>query len=379
MPMKIALKRSAQLFTAVTGIVGASLLSTQAYAQHEVDADEADAGPIKINGNENAFGSSPMAYAMIMQEMQKINRYAWQESMDLIATIAAKEGVPEDHIIITAGSGPVLAMTGMWKGLEGGNMIIAAPGYQQLARTFANFGGEVINVPVTPAPELKHDLPAMEAAINDETKILYICNPNNPTGTVVDPVELSALIDRVPEDVLVFVDEAYLELSEDFAANTMVKKIVEGKNVIIARTFSKVYGMAGIRVGYGIAKPETIKSLRKFYQGGPNLLGAVAATASLNDPSFYEYSRTSYIETRTMVTDAFDAMGIEYAEPAGSFVFFKTGVPIQQFQKMMEAENILVGRPFPPMFDWCRVSIGTQEEMAAFIEAVKKILKKDAA
>ena len=377
--MKIALKRSAHVFKAVSALVGASLLTTQAFAQHEVDAEEADAGPIRISGNENAFGSSQMAYMMIMQEMQKINRYGWEETQELVAAIAAKEGVTPDHIIITAGSGPVLSMTGMWKGLEGGNMIIASPGYQQLARTFANFGGEVINVPVTPAPELEHDLPAMEAKINDETKILYICNPNNPTGTVVDPAELSALIDRVPESVLTFVDEAYLELSNDFEGDTMVGKVKEGKNVIIARTFSKVWGLAGIRVGYGIAKPEIIKELRKFYQGGPNILGSVAALASLNDPSFYEFSRTSYIETRKMVTDAFDSMGIEYAEPAGSFVFFKTGMPIQMFQAAMEEENILVGRPFPPMFDWCRVSIGTQEEMMAFIDATKKILKKDGA
>ncbi|MEM9026154.1 MAG: histidinol-phosphate transaminase [Verrucomicrobiota bacterium] len=377
--MKIALKRFAHLLRATSILVGASLIYSPSYAQHEVDAEEADAGPIRINGNENAFGSSQMAYMMIMQEMQKINRYGWEETQELVEAIAAKEGVTPDHIIVTAGSGPVLSMTGMWKGLEGGNMIIASPGYQQLARTFSNFGGEVINVPLTAAPELEHDLPAMEAAINDETKILYICNPNNPTGTVVDSAELNALIDRVPDSVLTFVDEAYLELSEDFDGSSMVSKVREGKNVIIARTFSKVWGLAGIRVGYGIAKPETIKALRKFYQGGPNILGSVAALASLNDPSWYELSRTSYIETRKMVTDAFDAMGIEYAEPAGSFVFFKTGMPIQMFQEAMEGENIMVGRPFPPMFDWCRVSIGTQEEMLAFIEATKKILKKEGA
>ncbi|MCH2156019.1 MAG: histidinol-phosphate aminotransferase family protein [Opitutales bacterium] len=354
-------------------------LTTASYAQHEVDSEEAEAEPIKINGNENAFGSSQMAYAMIMQNLQRINRYAWEETQDLVAAIAAREGVPTDHIIVTAGSGPVLSMTGMWKGLEGGNMIIATPGYQQLARTFEAFGGTVVNVPVTPAPELKHDLDAMEAMINDETQILYICNPNNPTGTIVDPDKLREVASRASEKTLVFIDEAYLELADDFTKNTMVDLVRDGKDVIIARTFSKVYGIAGLRIGYGVAKPEIIKELRKFYQGGPNILGAVAATASLQDPSWYEQSRMMYIETRKMVTDAFNAMGIEYAEPSGSFVFFKTGMPIQQFQAAMEAENILVGRPFPPMFDWCRVSIGTQDEMAAFIEAVKKILDKDAA
>lgn len=369
-------RRVTPIEKAFATLLSVSLLCVSVSAQHEVDVDPAQAEPIRINGNENAFGSSQDAYMMILQELQKINRYGWKERQELEAAIAEREGVPRDHIIVTPGSGPVLHMAGMWKGLEGGNMIIASPGYQQLARTFKQFGGKVIDVPVTPAPELQHDLVAMEAAINADTRILYICNPNNPTSTIVDPKELSALIDRIPEDVLVFVDEAYLELSNDFEANTMVGKIKEGKNVIVARTFSKVWGLAGIRVGYGIAKPETIKALRKFYQGGPNVLGSIAALASLNDEAWYEHSRTSYMETRKMVTDAFDSMGLEYAEPAGSFVFFKTGMPISDFRKAMEAENIWVGRPFPPMLEWCRVSIGTQEEMAAFIEATKRILGK---
>lgn len=364
----------------LSGLLATCILSSNlAFAQHEIDDDEVAAEPIKINGNENAFGSSQMAYAMIMQNLQRINRYAFQETQDLVALIAAKEGVTPEHIILTAGSGPVLTMTGMWKGLQGGNMIIASPGYTQLARAFSNFGGTVIEVPVTAAPELKHNLPAMEAMVNPMTRLVYICNPNNPTGTLVDPSELRAMATRVSEKTLVFIDEAYLELAEDFEKHSMVDLVRDGKNVIIARTFSKVWGIAGVRVGYGIAQPETIRELRKFYQGAPGILGTVAATASLQDPAFFEFSRNSYIETRKMVTDAMDEMGITYAEPHGSFVFFKTGMPIAQFQALMQAENILVGRAFPPMLDWCRVSIGTQEEMVSFIAALKKIMGKDSA
>lgn len=344
-----------------------------AWAQHEVDSSEGERGPIRISGNENAFGFSQMAMMAIMQELPDINRYQWEETQELVNAIAAKEMVDPEFVMPTGGSGPVLQMAAMAYSGEGKNMITVAPGYMQLTRAFEAFGGSVKTIPVN--DKLEHDLDAIKAAIDGDTTLVYICNPNNPTGTTVDPDALSAFIDELPPSVVAFVDEAYLELADGgLETNSMIGKVRDGKNVIIARTFSKVYGMAGLRVGYGIMSPDKIKSMRKFYMGGPNKLGCVAGVASLQDPMFFEQSVTSYRSVRKMVTDRLDELGVEYAKPQGSFVFMKTGIPIEVFQKMMESEQVMVGRPFPPMLDWCRVSIGTEEEMTVFLEVFEGVM-----
>ncbi|MBC2606513.1 pyridoxal phosphate-dependent aminotransferase [Pelagicoccus albus] len=367
-------QRSSRLVASLFAAAALSLAPQVAFSQHEVDTDEGSQGPVKINGNENAFGYSQMAMMAIMQELPDINRYAFEETMELIDAIAMREMVPGDYIMPTAGSGPVLVMAAMAYAAPGKNVVSVEPGYTQLIRTFEKFGGETKLVALN--DELEYDLEAVKAAIDENTVMVYLCNPNNPTGTIVDPDELKAFIRDLPDGVVAFVDEAYLELSEGgLEANSMISLVREGEDVILARTFSKVYGMAGLRVGYGVMKPEFKKKLSDFHMGGPNKLGCVAATASLQDPAFFEMSVSSYKSVRKMVTDRLDELGIEYATPHGSFVFMKTGVPIKEFQALMEAENVLVGRPFPPMFDWCRVSIGTEEEMTTFLSVFEEVMK----
>jgi histidinol-phosphate aminotransferase len=344
-----------------------------AHAQHEVDADEGGPGPIRISGNENAFGYSQMAMMAIMQELPDINRYQFEETTELIAAIAEREMVDTEFVVPTAGSGPVLAMTAMAYAETGKNVVSVEPGYTQLTRTFEAHGGDVKLVPLN--DKLEYDLEALGAAIDENTVMVYLCNPNNPTGTTVDPEALKAFIKGLPEGVVAFVDEAYLELAAGgLEANSMIGLLREGENIILARTFSKVYGMAGLRVGYGIMSPDKVKLLSKYGMGGPNKLGCVAAIASMQDVGFFEESVTRYQATRQMVTDKLDELGVKYAKPQGSFVFMKTGVPIELFQQMMEAENVMVGRPFPPMLDWCRVSIGTEEEMATFLSVYEEVM-----
>lgn len=352
-------------------IIGAALHLPLA-AQHETDAS-AEQEPIKINGNENAFGYSQMAMMAMMQEMPNGNRYAFQQSQDFKAAVSAKELVPVDWILPTPGSGPVLHMTALAYAAPGKNVISVEPGYTQFTRVFEAAGGDVISVPLN--DKLEYDLPAIKAAINADTVVVYLCNPNNPTGTIVDPAELRAFINDLPSGVLAFVDEAYLELAPGgLEKNSMIDLVRMGKDVVVSRTFSKVYGMAGLRAGYGVAKPDILKKLQLYYYGGPNILALVAATAAIQDAGYYDMSVSSYTAVRGMVTAELDAMGIEYAKPNGSFVFMKTGIPVSEFQAAMEAENVLVGRPFPPLLDWARVSIGTEEEMRVFLSAFKKVM-----
>lgn len=360
------LPRLAMLFAMVTA-------APVAWSQHEFDDAADDQGPIRIGSNENAFGYSPAAMMAMMEALGDINRYARDEAVAFVQAISRFERVPTNHIITTAGSGPVLLMTALAYAEPGKNMITVTPGYLQLSSAFERAGGEVRSIPLT--DDLVHDLDAMKAAIDENTVLVYICNPNNPTGTVVDPDELRAFIRSVPSNILVFVDEAYLELADGgLEAHSMINMVRQGHNVLISRTFSKVYGMAGLRAGYGIASPEVLARLRPFHMGGPNLLALVGATAAMQDEASFAENVERYRNTRLMVTEALDGMGVKYADAQGSFVFIHTGIPVERFQSLMEERNILVGRPFPPKLDWARVSIGTEEEMMTFIRVFREIM-----
>ncbi len=353
--------------------VGSLWFQVPLWSENAIDAVRSE--PIYINWNENAFGYSPKAKMAMMEAMERGNRYPRTEGRDLVEALAAREEVPPDWILVTPGSGPVLQMAALAYAEEGKNMITVDPGYTQLSRLFEARGGVVEYVPVNDA--LAHDLPAMQAAIDENTVLIYICQPNNPTGTLVDPVELRAFIESVPEDVLVFVDEAYVEVSDGgLQRNSMIEVVRSSENVLVSRTFSKVFGMAGLRIGYGVAHPSILAKLRPFYMGPPDLLSTVAATAALADTAHIEYNRDEYIRVRKIVTDRLDELGLEYADPQGTFVFIHTGIDAGELQSMMEARNIIIGRPSPPLTEWARVSIGTEEEMRSFLSAFESILRE---
>ena len=227
------------------------------------------------------------------------------------------------------------------------------------------------------------DFKAMLRAIDDKTAIAYVCNPNNPTGVQADPAELRNFIMAVPERVIVFVDEAYLELSDAGYKNSTVTPLVKlKKNLIVSHTFSKAFGLAGFRAGYGVAQPELLAKLKQYYQGAPSFLAAIAAQEALKDTKFMEENRQKYRDVRMMVCKEFDKMGLKYFAPQGAFILFKAGLDSAEVQKKMRAQNILVTRPFglaprqTGYEDWVRVSIGTQEEMDLFLGALSKTLGK---
>lgn len=350
-------------------------LAAPALAQHEVQNSSAGYEPIVINGNENAFGYSPMAVMAMMEEMTKANRYGRDQAMALIEAIAAKEGVPANHVMITAGSGPVLQMTAAAYAQAGKNVVTVVPGYTQLTRAFEGFGGTVKAVPV--GSDYGYDFTTFRAAMDANTAIAYVCNPNNPTGVLCDPVQLATFVNTAPKDVLVFVDEAYLELAPGgLEKNSMVRYVKSKENVIIARTFSKAHGMAGLRIGYAVANPKILAKLRPYYQGTPNVLACVAGIASINDTENFAANVENYTRVRNMTLQGLRGLGLTVAEPAGSFVFVKTGVPIEQLSAKMAEKRISIGRPFPPMLDHARVSIGTEEEMTIFLRVFEEVMRE---
>lgn len=336
--------------------------------------------PYRLSSNENAFGYSPKALAAMKAVLESGNYYNWNNVGDFLQVAAEHEKVDPSYLVLTAGSGPVLEMTAAAFARPGVNVVTTAPGYPQLTGAFTRFGGTVKYTSV--GPDKGYDWAAMTRAIDDDTAIVYICNPNNPTGVLADPAALRRFILSVPAHILVFVDEAYLELSDTgLAANTMAPLVKVRPNLIVSRTFSKAYGMAGIRAGYGIAQPDTLEKIKKFYLGGPTYFAAVGAAEALKDREWMEYSRGSYIAVRNMVCSEFDRMGINYAKPQGAFVLFDSTIDSATFQEKMKDEGILVTRPFglgeeAGYDNWVRVSFGTEDQMQSFLGAMQKILGK---
>jgi len=328
----------------------------------------------KLNANENPYGPSPMALEALKNSAAGGNRYAWKELFQLVDKIAKFEGVTPKNIMMGPGSSDLLEKTAMVLFMNGGNVVSADPAYMSLIRVAEAAGGTWKPVPLQ--DDWSHDLKAMEAAIDEETKLVYICNPNNPTGTITDSKELLDFCSRVSEKVPVFVDEAYLWFLEEGAKKSMVSLINEGKDVIIARTFSKIHGMAGLRVGYAVAQEATLDKLQKITRAGMGISypSVYAAMGAMDDAEFIESSRVKNTACREYVYEELTKMGIEYVPSYTSFMIFPIEMEGKEFlQKMTELK---VGvRAFNFMGkNWCRVSMGTMDEMKLFTSALGKVI-----
>ena len=255
-------------------------------------------------------------------------------------------------------------------------------GYTQLVRRFAANGGDVKFAPL--GEDMGYDLDALRAEIDGDTAIVYICNPNNPTGVMIDPNELRQFIMTVPQDILVFIDEAYLELSSGtLKSNTMIPLTKIRKNLIVCRTFSKGYGMAGHRIGFGAAHPDVLSKLQMYSYGGLSFLSAIGAIEALKDSEYFQSNIDNYKTIRAYTAAKLDAMGIEYADPQGAFIYFKAGVPNALVREAMLAAGVAVTTSResgvePGTFDlWTRVSIGKKEHMDQFLEVLAKLIGKE--
>jgi len=328
----------------------------------------------KLNANENPYGPSPMALEALKSSASGGNRYAWKELFQLVDNIAAFEGVTSKNIMMGPGSSDLLEKTAMVLCMNGGNVVSADPAYMSLIRVAEAAGGTWKPVPLK--QDWSHDLEAMEEAIDSETKLVYICNPNNPTGTITDSKALLDFCSRVSEKVPVFVDEAYLWFLEEGAKHSMVSLINEGKDVIIARTFSKIHGMAGLRVGYAVAQEATLDKLQKITRAGMGISypSVFAAMAAMEDAEFLDKSRTLNAEAREYTFTSLKELGFDPVPSHTSFMVFPIEMEGKAFLNKMTEHKVGV-RAFQFMDKkWCRVSIGTMDEMKLFIKAINKVL-----
>ncbi|MEP1598224.1 MAG: histidinol-phosphate transaminase [Hyphomonas sp.] len=330
-------------------------------------------GVALLSRSENPYGPSKSALKMVEYAASKGAYYTSQEAVQtLMQLIADKHGVAPEQIVLTTGSGEVLSAIAMIYGKEG--PIVAPRLFWDTTALYAvNQGvGSIDRVPL--AADMSVDLAAIEAKVSSDTGIVQLCNPNNPTGMVSDAATLKASVKRMAAKTTVLVDEAYMELADDPEGNTCIGLINEGHDVIVTRTFSKIFGMAGLRMGYSISSAETAEKIRGVVMSWSPCTSYAAAIGAYQDEAFIDYSKKKIVEAREMVNMTIDTLGLERLPSQTNFVYFKSGKEANDVQKAMSAKLISVRGQYMDYNEWTRVSMGKIEDVERFCKALPEVV-----
>jgi len=322
---------------------------------------------IHLDANENPYGPSAAALDAMRGDAGVANRYPKHEYGDLVNAIATGHSVKPEQVTLGCGSSENLRMAANAFLGPGKTLLLASPTFDMIARQARNLGAEVVYVPLT-AGTYAHDLDAMLAHTTNTTGLVYICNPNNPTGTLTPRADLEAFIRKLPPSYYVLMDEAYHHFVAGAPTYTsFLDKPVDDERVIVARTFSKIYGLAGMRVGYAVASPATTRRLvGQSMQFSMSVLAARAALAAVNDPNAVPFCATRNAGDRQEFYKQAKTRGLTLIESYANFLMIQTGRPIEDVLDHFRKNNVFIGRPFPPMTQFARVSFGTPPEMVEF-------------
>jgi len=334
------------------------------------------ASPIRLSSNENPLGLSEAARKAIADGLNEANRYPGEWRRRVVAALAAKHQVKPEQIVLGNGSTEVLQMVVQAAGADA-TVIVADPTFEDVPRYAERIGVRVEKVPL--ASGYIHDLGRMQetAARAAGPVLVYICNPNNPTGTITPSADVDRWIGSAPERVTFAVDEAYFEYASDRSYWSAQKWIETHPRSIIVRTFSKIYAMAGMRLGYGIAHPAAAERLERFSAGNnANQLALAAGLASLGDDAFAQKSLAVNREGLQALHRCLKELDLEYLPSQTNFVMHRIQGDLATYNGRMRERGIMVGRPFPPMLTYSRVSIGLPEEMQAFTDALRSFRRE---
>lgn len=331
---------------------------------------------IRLTSNENPYGPGEQAIAAMQKHIRNGNRYPFGAYRDLAIKIAAKEGVKESQVLIGAGTTELLCLAGLYFGRSGGKLITADPTYPIMSRYAANFEVEWVKTPATSA--LGHDPAALKKAAEKGGSWMFVCNPNNPTGTYLDGRSMEDLAGEVSKKMPVYIDEAYLEYVDPKIRKSMAHLVAAGENVIVARTFSKIHALAGMRIGYIIGPEKTIEGFKKLHMHYGLMpvsdITLAAASATLDDQEFMESSRIQNERARKILEDYLDSKKIKYGKSHTSFVLFELEkMKGQDLLDHLMKDHIGVRVWEVNGKEWCRASVGTAEEMQALVASLSKV------
>ncbi|MEO6446792.1 MAG: histidinol-phosphate transaminase [Gemmatimonadaceae bacterium] len=335
-------------------------------------------GYAKLASNENPYGPPESVMRAMTDAFKYSNRYAYPDGK-IVEEIARHHGVSPDHILLGAGSGELLSITALAL-LEGGRKVVGVdPTFMTVYQFAAGVHADSIRVPLL--PDHRQDISAMVSTTRANWKeigLVYLCNPNNPTGRIVTAAEVQALLDGIPGDIPVLVDEAYHHFVNDPAYATSIPYVLQGRPVIVTRTFSKIAALAGMRLGYAVAPPTLIERLKPHSIGSINAIVKWGGVAALRDTESQARVKRVTIELRESTTRELRAMGYDVIPSEANFFMVQLGRPVPPVIDEFKAKGVLVGRPFPPMNTHLRVSVGTPEEMQRFLVAFRDIFPAQA-
>jgi histidinol-phosphate aminotransferase len=336
--------------------------------------NKVEGSPLQLNWNENPYGPSESAVSAVNEAMKYANRYPDDYLVKVKDQIAKRHLVKPENLLITAGSTEVLSLLGQHVGLQKGEILTAYPTFPTMIQ-FGEASGAVVKK-VDLDENDRFDFNKLKQAISTKTTLVFVCNPNNPTGTEVAPADLKSFCRSVPENVLICVDEAYIEYSNAGTSGSMVSLVNELPNLIVCRTFSKTYGLAGLRIGYAVSNAANITALRNRHLGFELSAGwapLVAASASLDDPDFINRCIAKNNEGKQIVYDAYDNWGVKYNPSSTNFIYTSHDRFDQEVVAKMKKRGILITK-WPDMHKHIRISIGRPEEMKKFVEVVEDFL-----
>ena len=336
----------------------------------------ADAGKIvKLASNENPLGPSPKAMLAMRAALESTHLYPDGGGYYLRQALAAKLGLSREQLILGSGSNEIIEFLGHAFLDRGDDVITSEHAFIAYKLVAAVFGARTIEVP---SPDLRHDLAGMIGAITPRTRLIFIANPNNPTGTLASQEEIDRFIERVPERVVVVFDEAYFEYL-DHPPDTL-RFVRAGRNVAVLRTFSKIQGLASLRVGYGMARPELIQVLQKARQPfNVNGIGQAAALASLGDDEHRQATKRVTDEGRGYLQKQFAAMNLRFVPSAANFVLVNVGDGAKIFRALLDRHIIVRALKGYNLPEWVRISVGTMEQNRRCVAALQEVLRNQPA
>lgn len=329
---------------------------------------------IKLASNENPLGASPRAIAAMQASLAKVGRYPDGNGFELKAALSVKYGVSQDRVVVGNGSNDILEMAARAFLAPGASAVYSQHAFAVYPLATQATGAEGIEVR---AREFGHDLDAMATAIRGDTRVVFIANPNNPTGTWIAPDALLAFLRKVPSNVLVVLDEAYNEYLEPAQRGDSARWLDEFPNLVISRTFSKAYGLAGLRVGYALVRPEIADLMNRVRQPfNVSHIAQVAAVAALADQEFVQKSYLLNRDGMQVLTEAFRRLGLSWIPSHANFVSFRVGDGAGVFQRLLK-QGVIV-RPIVAygMPEHLRVTIGTQAENQRFLAVLETVLHR---
>jgi histidinol-phosphate aminotransferase len=327
---------------------------------------------VRLSANENPYGPSSKALQAMTDSFELACRYPDEHNNMLIEKLAELNNVNRDEIILGDGSGEILKLCAeTFTGTQNGRLVVADPTFEAILNNASANGAEVVKIPLTSS--FAHDLPKMIAAA--KAGLIYVCNPNNPTASITPKDELAGFIAKTPRETMILVDEAYFHYADSPDYESVIPLVKEYPNLIVSRTFSKIYGMAGLRCGYCVAQKKTIERMRRNQMwDSVNCMALAAATASLDDPDHVANGQRLNREAKALTTSELDKMGYRQIPSQANFIMFDCKRPVLPLIKAMKERNVQVGRLFPALPNHMRLTIGKKSEMETFLSAFQEVI-----